>query len=511
MNKKSFQILDCTIRDGGYYTDWNFSDEFLIDYLNACKSAPISIIELGYISNEKDGNGPFYHLSNELLFRARKILGNKKKIFVMINFKEISSFFDLEKLLKKKLKYIDGVRFAIAPKDIIRFSKIISKISKKYNQISYNLNLMYLSEWFNSFKQIKNIFKNINTAIDTVSFVDSYGALSPIDVAEFMKKINLIDKKLFQFGCHFHNNCGLALANSIVATQNGCKIVDTTFAGMGRGAGNAETELLISIYPQTRSKIIDFNLNIFLERLDLLKSKMKWGSSFAYAFAAQNGYSQAEMMNLIQKRRLNPSTAIEVISRKKVKKIKFKNFNKLINLKNKNISILVGGAKSLIDSGQQLFKSVNKKSAIFFSGSNALKNFYKLKIKIKNPKYLILTGNEIEKIKFIKSGMELKKFNLNGIIAEEHFIPKNFKKNKNFIYSNSIAENPLSLLGKLFLKIKIKKLFLAYFDGNVDSEKEKILFYETQNSINELMRKKINVSTITRSAYNLKYVNPWLG
>ena len=131
MNKNTFEILDCTIRDGGYYTDWNFSDDFIEDYLNACAKSPISIIELGYISRANDTNGPYYHLNKNLIKRAKKILGHKKKIFVMINFKEIDSYSSLNKLLKDKVNYIDGVRFAVAPKDVKKLSNIVQKISKK--------------------------------------------------------------------------------------------------------------------------------------------------------------------------------------------------------------------------------------------------------------------------------------------------------------------------------------------------------------------------------------------
>ena len=99
---------------------------------------------------------------------------------------------------------------------------------------------------------------------------------------------------------------------------------------MGRGAGNAETELLMSVNNEARKKIFGFHLNNFLERLDKLKSEMKWGSSFPYAFAATNGYSQSDMMDLIQKKRLDPSTAIQVISKKKTSnEIKFINRDKI--------------------------------------------------------------------------------------------------------------------------------------------------------------------------------------
>tara|TARA_B100001248_G_C27381826_1_gene457361 strand:- start:520 stop:2142 length:1623 start_codon:yes stop_codon:yes gene_type:complete len=514
MNKTTYKILDCTIRDGGYYTDWNFTDEFVDEYLAACSNSPISIVELGYISNSIDTNGPFYHLEKNLLKKAKKKLGSNRKIFAMINFKEIKTNSDLIKLLDDKVGLIDGVRFAVSPKNLKKFSKIISKVAPKFKKISFNLNLMYLSEWFDKPKIIKSIFNNISNKVNRVAFVDSYGALTPDAISLFMKKINLHYKNKFEYGCHFHNNCGLALANSIVANKNGCKIIDTTFTGMGRGAGNAETELLMSINSQSRKKIKGFELNNFLERLDKLKSEMKWGSSFPYAFAATNGYSQSDMMDLIQKRRLDPSTAIQVISRKKNnEKIIFLNSNKTKILKNlkKSSPILIGGAKSFLSQGSQILKALNKHSPILFSGSSAFNNFLELKIKIKNPKYLILTGSEIKKIKVKLSKKIFKQSSLNGIIAEEIFLPKYLKSVcRDIIVSDSVAENPLMLIGKLLIKSKVKNMRLAFFDGDMATKRDRIVFDETQQSISKLIKQKLNITTITKSAFDLTFQNPWV-
>ena len=48
------EILDCTLRDGGYYTRWNFSKELVNNYLRTVSKLPINNIELGYFSNNKD-------------------------------------------------------------------------------------------------------------------------------------------------------------------------------------------------------------------------------------------------------------------------------------------------------------------------------------------------------------------------------------------------------------------------------------------------------------------------
>ena len=78
MNNVSYKILDCTIRDGGYYTDWHFTDDFVNEYLTACANSPVSMIELGYISNSQDTNGPYYHLE-KYIKKGKKILGAKKE------------------------------------------------------------------------------------------------------------------------------------------------------------------------------------------------------------------------------------------------------------------------------------------------------------------------------------------------------------------------------------------------------------------------------------------------
>ena len=57
-------------------------------------------------------------------------------------------------------------------------------------------------------------------------------------------------------GIHTHNNLGLALSNTVTAIKRGVKGVDSTVMGMGRGAGNAQTEyLIIEIQSLLKKKI----------------------------------------------------------------------------------------------------------------------------------------------------------------------------------------------------------------------------------------------------------------
>ena len=48
------KVLDCTLRDGGYYTNWDFSEEFVVNYLEAIEQTDVEYIEIGYRSMELD-------------------------------------------------------------------------------------------------------------------------------------------------------------------------------------------------------------------------------------------------------------------------------------------------------------------------------------------------------------------------------------------------------------------------------------------------------------------------
>ena len=508
------EILDCTFRDGGYYTDWNFSQNLTETYLETVSKLPISIIEIGYLSDKKDLNGPFYHINNNLLTKAKSILRKNQKIYAMINFKELRNSKDLDTLLKDKKNYLDGIRFAVSPFGIEKALKIIEPVRKKYKKISFNINLMYLSKWLHDDKLIKKIINLLSGKVQTVSFVDSFGALMPQQITDFFEKLKKY-KKNFRIGCHFHNNCGLALANSLLAKNFGCEVIDCTFRGMGRGAGNAETELLMAINSSEGHKIYGFELNNLLEKFEIMKNRMKWGSSFAYAYAANSGYSQSEMMDLMQKRRLDPGTALKVItkSKLKIKKIVFKNIKNLSKLKTKNKfpPILIGGSPTLLDFGENLFNKIDSETPIILSGSRALFNFINLEIKINNPTILVLSGSEIKKINSLKQKNIFKKINLYGIIAEKDFLPKNinFKKNK-IATLDTIGLNPVLIVGLLLSKIKNNKLYLAFFDGNPQEETGMIVMEETQESVEMLSKKGLKISTLTKSYLKVKQINPWL-
>ena len=42
------KILDCTLRDGGYYTNWDFNADVVDRYIKTTNELPIDYLEVGY-------------------------------------------------------------------------------------------------------------------------------------------------------------------------------------------------------------------------------------------------------------------------------------------------------------------------------------------------------------------------------------------------------------------------------------------------------------------------------
>ena len=50
---KKIYHLDCTLRDGGYYNNWNFSINLIEKYLQSMAEIKIDYVEIGFRSLEK--------------------------------------------------------------------------------------------------------------------------------------------------------------------------------------------------------------------------------------------------------------------------------------------------------------------------------------------------------------------------------------------------------------------------------------------------------------------------
>ena len=86
---KKFKILDCTLRDGGYYTNWDFKSQLVNKYLKAMEELPIDYVEIGYRNlKQSEYKGEFFYSPLETLRRVKSL--TSKSIVIIIDEKNLS-------------------------------------------------------------------------------------------------------------------------------------------------------------------------------------------------------------------------------------------------------------------------------------------------------------------------------------------------------------------------------------------------------------------------------------
>jgi len=76
--------------------------------------------------------------------------------------------------------------------------------------------------------------------MDALAVVDTFGVLSPHAVGYLVRRIKERIKKPLE--AHFHNDFGLATANTIIALAEGVEVAHTSVTALGERAGNASLE-----------------------------------------------------------------------------------------------------------------------------------------------------------------------------------------------------------------------------------------------------------------------------
>ena len=85
MNKNNINILDCTLRDGGYVIDWNFGEKNIQSLLNNLVKSNIEYIECGFLKAiNQDKNKTFWQTPENFL----SLILPEKKYTLMVNYGE---------------------------------------------------------------------------------------------------------------------------------------------------------------------------------------------------------------------------------------------------------------------------------------------------------------------------------------------------------------------------------------------------------------------------------------
>jgi 4-hydroxy 2-oxovalerate aldolase len=278
--ESSLEILDCTIRDGGYLNNWAFDKSLVRELYRNLSRAGINFIEIGFRNQQPSDSGIWCSTPEELINEVCDGISGAG-IVLLVDLGKAA----LDKIPPAEKSLVRLYRVACHKTDVVKAVELSEAI--KAGGYLVSLNLMGIVNY--SQEELQALVPLIkNSTIDYAYFADSYGSLFPHDIKGYIDVLKLTGKKI---GFHPHNNLQLAFANTLEALRNGADIVDGTIFGMGRGAGNLPLEILLT-YLERVQKHDKYNSLPVLDLIDRFFLKMnqelRWGYNLPYMLSGSN-------------------------------------------------------------------------------------------------------------------------------------------------------------------------------------------------------------------------------
>lgn len=477
------KILDCTIRDGGYYTNWDFDRVLIDNYINSCNELPIDYLEVGYRSIPLKGYlGEYFYLPTYVMERLKS--QSNKKLVIILNEKDIRPE-NVKSVLEPCIGIIDMVRIAIDPKQFNRALLLAESVKSMGFEVGFNV--MYMSNWKNE-KDFLQLLPRIEGVADYFYMVDSYGGVYPNDVKDTIQLVkSFVDT--VPLGFHGHNNMELALINTLTAIDEGCDIVDATITGMGRGAGNVKTELLLTALNAQGKLQVDFNpLSKVVDSFTELQKSYEWGTNLPYMVSGAHSLPQKDVMDWVGKRYYSFNSIIRALQNQ----AKGIDDNESVDKWKDNIVsdkvIIVGGGPSVLLCKDAItsFLNENKDITVIHASSKNALSFRN----IQNKQIFCLVGNEGHRME------EVFKDNLPSsslcILPPSPrkmgtYIPSPLKnvsyELKENTFSDKYQDSHCAIALQIAIQLKSENVYVIGFDGysqGVMDEKAQELF--TENS-----------------------------
>ena len=393
------KLLDCTLRDGGYYTEWDFNAEIVRTYLNGMNNLPVDYIELGYRNNpEKEYLGKFGYCPVYLLKQIREL--SKKKLAVMLNEKS-TKVEDLKNLIEPINRLVDMIRLAVDPNNMLRAIELAKAVKAQGFEVGFNI--MYMSKW-DQYEGFYEQLQGVNGVANIVNMVDSFGGVLPKEVEAIVKKLRQV--LTCKIGFHGHNNLEMGLINTITAIDCGVDSVDATILGMGRGAGNLNTELLLA-YLNHKGIAVDFNaLSDVITAFQPLFEQYRWGTQLPYMISGANSLPQKEVMALVTNRVYSFDSIVRGLQNKKDKVEDNAKYPILEEVNKYDDVIIIGGGDTPVHhlEGLTNYIKTKKNIALVFATARHAGKFLDLDV----PQYYCLLGREAKRLKSNVSAEQFK-------------------------------------------------------------------------------------------------------
>ena len=293
--KKKIALLDCTLRDGAYINGSRFGTSAIKGIIKKLQEARTDIIEVGWLKDAAHEEGStYYHLPQDA---APYMVDRQDGIeyVAMIDWDR----YDVDNLPPCDGKSINAVRVVFPHGKHREGIAVAERVREK----GYRIFLQAANTLAYSEADLKDLAQCINACRPVaISVVDTFGAMFEEDLARIVRTLDATLDPAIAMGFHSHNNQQLSFALTmhfveLLAESERSAIVDASLCGMGRGAGNATTELVASYLDRKQNG--NYDMDAILDAIDTYTEPFReaytWGYSTPYFVA---GMYQCHVNNI---------------------------------------------------------------------------------------------------------------------------------------------------------------------------------------------------------------------
>lgn len=278
--RDEIKVLDCTIRDGGLMNDHRFDDAVVRAVYRACVEAGVDYMELGYLGSKRifapDKFGAWKFCAQDDLRRIVDDNPTALKLTAMADAEKCDYKTDIP---PRDQSVLDMIRVAAYIHQIPLALDMVKDAHDKGYETT--MNLMAVSTVPES--ELDPALELIaRSEVAAVYVVDSFGAFYSEQIHRLLDKyLGHMRPAGKEVGIHAHNNMQLAYANTIEAVVKGANFLDATMAGLGRGAGNCQMELLLGFLHNPKYHLRPV-LQCVQKHIEPLRKDVNWGFDLAY-------------------------------------------------------------------------------------------------------------------------------------------------------------------------------------------------------------------------------------
>lgn len=296
-------ISDCTIRDGGYLLDKNSDPVFVKGVIDGLVKSGIDYIETGFLQDRVAEETIVYHNSKDV----RKYIPSEK------GESEFVGFCDNSRYSVENLDDCDGQSFKSLR---ISFAKHEYKSALKFCSLAkekgYHVFVQPMDAVGYTFKEREKIITEVNRfEPEALAIVDTFGAMYMEELEAIFKQMDKLLNKNIKIGLHTHNNLQLscALAERLIRLALEADrdvVIDSSLFGMGRGAGNAHTEVIADYINKYVGKKYDIQVLIETIRKYIipLKTRIHWGYDIPMFICGTSG-AHVDNIGYLKKQGIN--------------------------------------------------------------------------------------------------------------------------------------------------------------------------------------------------------------